>query len=304
MSLSRFLERPDVIATLKPLRPKTPRTLDVPLKVEPRSNRYLLVGTAFDYLLRFDLQRRAPHAVARPWVAEHSCDILWHEGHRVGDKSVFISGGLDALKDVVDPSDYLPPEEVGRRARAVVAKAKSAVASYLKCKTPTDAQLFELGAHAIRLAKLDQVLREFRLDPRFEEADGEDVEDLLGLLKIVPFDSLSHRKTLLLNPAFAESSLLVGGADADLIAGDLLVDFKVTKTSKMTARNLDQLLGYYLLIRHYRQQHPEFPEIKRVALYFARHGLLWPLDVTVWTEHPGFPAVQEWFFERARDVSK
>jgi hypothetical protein len=196
----------------------------------------------------------------------------------------------------------MPPEEVGKRARAIVEKAKSAVTSYLKSKTPTRAQLSELAAHAIRLAKLDQVVRELRLDPRFEEAESEDVEDVLSMLEIVPFNSLLHPKTLFLNPTFAESSELVGGADADLIAGDLLVDFKVTKASKMHARDLDQLLGYYLLIRHHRQHHSTFPEIKRVALYFARHGLLWPLDVTVWTDHPEFAKIEKGFFKRAKDA--
>ena len=57
MSLSSFLEQPDVMAVLKPLRPESRRKIDVPIKVEPRSGRYILVGTAFDYLLRFELQR-------------------------------------------------------------------------------------------------------------------------------------------------------------------------------------------------------------------------------------------------------
>ena len=297
MSLSSFLDQPDVMAAVKPLRPKTPRKIDVPLRVEPRSDRYIMVGTAFDYLLRFEFQRRAPHAVAETWVAEDSCNLLWSV-----DKYGRPAISFDALKDVVDPKDYLPPEEVGKRARAIVEMAKSAVAAYLKTKTPTRSQRSDLAAHAIRLAKLDQVYRALMLDPHFQQAEDEDVEDLLSMLDIVPFDSLLHPKTLLLNPTFAESSVLVGGADADLIAGDLLVDFKVTKASKMHARDLDQLLGYYLLARHHRQYHPAFPEIRRVALYFARHGLLWPLDVTAWTNHPEFPAVQEWFFKCAKDV--
>jgi hypothetical protein len=122
------------------------------------------------------------------------------------------------------------------------------------------------------------------------------------MLEIVPFDSLLHRKTLFLNPTLKESSELVGGADLDLIAGNLLVDFKVSKVSEMYAKYLDQLLGYYLLVRRHRQHHPTFPEIRRVALYFCRHGLLWPLDVTVWTSHPDFPKLEEWFFKRAGEV--
>ena len=46
-------------------------------------------------------------------------------------------------------------------------------------KTPNRVALAELAAHAIRLAKLDDVYRALDLDPTFEEADPEDVEDLL-----------------------------------------------------------------------------------------------------------------------------
>ena len=62
------------------------------------------------------------------------------------------------------------------------------------------------------------------------------MEDLLSMLEIVPFGSLLHKKTVLLNPTFEESSVLVGGADADLIAGDLLIDFKVTKMARCPRR--------------------------------------------------------------------
>jgi hypothetical protein len=61
MSLTSFVEMPDVRAKIKPLRPILPRKLSVPLKVQPRSKRSMLVGTAFDDLLRSELERRAPH---------------------------------------------------------------------------------------------------------------------------------------------------------------------------------------------------------------------------------------------------
>ena len=158
------------------------------------------------------------------------------------------------------------------------------------------------AAHAIRLAKLDPVYRALRLDPRFEDADSEDVEDLLAMLNIIPFDSLLHKDSLLLNPTFGESSQIVGGADADLIAGNLLVDFKVTKKGEMSVRDLDQLLGYYFLARRQRHLDPKFPEIKGVALYFCRHGHLWPLDVATWIDQPEFLDIEKWFFSHAKEV--
>lgn len=193
-------------------------------------------------------------------------------------------------------------EEVAERALAVVEKAKFAVAAYLKKRTPSRSEQADLAGHAIRLAKLDEVCRAGGLDSSFQEAAPEDVQDLLAMLAIVPFELLLHGNILLLNPSFRESSTLVGGADADLIAGDLLVDFKVTKQGEMNTKDLDQLLGYFLLTRHLRRANPEFPEVKRVALYFCRHAHLWVLDAVKWTEHPEFAKTEEWFFMRAKEV--
>src|SRR4051794_1407009 len=101
MSLTSFLKMRDVADKVKPLRPKLPRKIDVPLRIEPRSNRYPMVGTAFDYLLRFELHRRAPHAVTERWIAERAPDILWKDTGRS-------AGGPDLLWEVADLDSYLP----------------------------------------------------------------------------------------------------------------------------------------------------------------------------------------------------
>lgn len=294
MSLTSFVNLPEVKAKLKPLRPKLPRKLNIPIKVPPRSEHYMLVGTAFDYLLRFELQRRAPHAICERWVAEYAPELICRE-----NGSTWV--GRDLLVNA--PADqYMPPEEVAERMSAVLEKAKVSVDAYLKVKLPTPAMQAELAAHAIRLAKLDSVYREGQLEPDFEEADPEDIQDLLDLLAIVPFDDLLHDRVLLLNPTFGMASLLVGGADADLIAGDLLVDFKVTTKDEIDAKSLDQIFGYFLLARKQRLADPRFPVVNRLGLYFCRHGYLWSLEASIWTSHPEFSAIEEWFFEYAADV--
>jgi len=251
----------------------------------------MLVGTAFDYLLRFELQRRAPHAISERWVAEYATDIIWQ-----ATKSVSV--GMDLMADVA-PDQYTPPEEVARQARTLLENAKSTVAAYLQTKSPTVDMQAELAAHAIKLAKLDSVYRAGRLEPGFEEASPEDVEDLVDLLAIVPFDDLLHDKMLLLNPTFGEASHLVGGADTDLIAGELLVDFKTTKKGEINVGNLDQLLGYLLLARKQRRADPMFPTIDRLGLYFCRHGYLWSLESSAWLSNPEFLEIEQWFFRRA-----
>src|SRR5262249_19500688 len=189
-----------------------------------------------------------------------------------------------------------------KRARALLVNAKVTVDAFLKVKTPTATVQAELAAHTIRLAKLDSVYRAGRLEPGFEEASPEDVQDLVGLLAIVPFDDLLHDKVLLLNPTFGQASHLVGGADTDLIAGDLLVDFKTTKSGEIDVANLDQILGYLLLARKQRSVAPAFPMINRLGLYFCRHGYLWSLEASTWTSNPEFPGIEQWFFQRAGEV--
>jgi hypothetical protein len=309
MSLKHFIEKADVKAKLKLLRPGSARKIAAALSVEPRSKRYMVVGSAFDYLLRFELQRRAPHAVTRCWRAELAADLVWWENEKGcgflnlsrDDKGVIsvCHAELDVLTD-----DESLAKEVAGKMRKVVEKAKSAHAAYLKSTSPTRAEQAELARHAIRLAKLDDLPAASRIDPTFEEATEEDVEDVLALLAIVPFNALLHDKVLLLNPVFGQTSLLVGGADADLIVGDMLVDFKTTKSDTMAVQDLDQLLGYYLLTRRQRQADPTFPAINRLALYFCRHAYLWTWDTTIWTEHPVFAETEEWFFTRANEVFK
>lgn len=294
MSLTSFVGMPEVKAKLKPLRPKLPRKLSATLQVEPRSKRYMLVGTAFDYLLRFEVQRRAPHAISERWVAEHAPESIWRETDSV-------SVGMDLMADVA-PDQYMPPEEVAKRARTLLENAKAAVAAYLKVKAPSAVTQAKLAAHAIRLAKLDAVYRAGRLEPGFEEASPEDVQDLVELLAIVPFDDLMHDKMLLLNPTFRSASHLVSGADIDLIVGDLLVDFKTTKKGEINVGNFDQLLGYLLLARKQRIADPTFPVINRLGLYFCRHGYLWSLESSAWTSNPEFLEIEHWFFRRADEV--
>lgn len=402
MSLTEFVQRPEVVAKIKPLRPKLPRKIAALVKAAPRTKHYMVVGSAFDYLLRFEIQRRAPHAVACPWVAEAAPDCTWQNGFfvhltkkdkgpmtfsteedalaylakryggmaplpaeagsgplRFADALAYSAKGyrgmvalsvqdgssffirlakddkrvvvrsfarlfeygkgraamsiINLLKDnkgVVtlpggpgdDEGDEELAKETAGRMRHVVERAKSAFSGYLKDRSPTPVEQADFAGHAIRLAKLDGMSRALRFDPSFEEADPEDMQDLLDLLAVVPWGELVHDKVLLLNPMFGESSSLVGGADTDLIAGDTLIDFKTTKTDEMKPEHLDQLLGYFLLARNEHCTGPTFPEIKRLGIYFSRHAHLWAQDVSLWTRHPDFPELEKWFFGHAKEV--
>lgn len=55
------------------------------------------------------------------------------------------------------------------------------------------------------------------------------------------------KRELVCNPNFGESSILVGGADADFLIDKTLVDIKTTKYYKYHEKDIHQLIGYYIL---------------------------------------------------------
>lgn len=76
MSLTSFIQRPDVKVFLRQHIQMSRVKFPVRLVCEPLTTHYGLIGTAFDYLCRFCLQRCYPHAIARKWVAEETLSLL------------------------------------------------------------------------------------------------------------------------------------------------------------------------------------------------------------------------------------
>jgi hypothetical protein len=344
MSVTTFVREKEHAAKLRILRPPPPRAIGVPLLVPPRSNRYGLIGTAFDYLLRFDIKRRAPHAISKPWAAASSLERLFRQvkqadgsyrslipDDQLAPMALFVArDSIDDLGDYVSlgreksidakgrayefevgvPIARKPGEtyhdslaiafRVGRRALKIIENARATYEKFIEQREVNREDQEALARCCIRLARVDVVLRAARVDPAMlQEPEPDDVAELIDLLGIVPFDSLLNQERLILNPTFGESSMRIGGADSDLISRDMLVDFKSTKEGSIAAPWLDQLLGYYLLCRNERTRDPGFPEIKRLGLYFVRHGFLWVRAASEWTNHPQFAEIEKWFLATA-----
>lgn len=287
MSLTDFIKRPEVVARIKPFRPEV-RWSNFEPKVPRVYQNPSLTGTAFDYFLRFELQRRAPHAKHTKWVAEQVPTILEASVMLGREADLVFLGGKDS---------YIPADELGHRVGIVCERARAAVDGYARGAAPSPEGLREIAAWAARLAKIDGIYRRREVDPTFEEAPSDLVAELVDLLAVVPFDRLIHPDRMLLNPTFGEASALVGSADADLISGDVLLDFKTTKSSEVRGEHMDQLFGYFLLNRR-----AGFPEVKRVGLYFSRYGRTRFGETAVWTQKAEFAETERWFFKRAEEV--
>lgn len=251
----------------------------------PLSNRYSLVGTAFDYLMRFYLKWLNPDAVTTQWVAE----------------LVLTTPSSPLLQDVVINGRsgeivHFRETELTRKAQWVIEQAKADYKDYLSSGQVTD-QLIE---SALRLAQLDPVFRAGVVDENLGTVHKEDVDDLRKLISLVDPQFFKASRLCLLNPTFGEASRLVGGADADLVIDDAIIDIKTTKNLRLERDHFNQLIGYFILheIAGVGGLIPK-PEIRRVGIYFSRFGYLHLIDLDDVILPETFSVFVEWFRTRA-----
>ena len=88
------------------------------------------------------------------------------------------------------------------------------------------------------------------------------------------------KKIIVLNPTFGEGSRIVGGADADIIIDNTLIDIKTTMNLKLRREWFHQIIGYYILSRiggidGVSPKH----KINKLGFYFSRYGELYTITV-------------------------
>ena len=246
---------------------KSPK-LSGKLRAPPQTKHYSLIGTAFDYLLRFHVERLNPDALTSDWVAELAVEVTRPKPE--------IYEKLTKTIDVIKKGPYADFLKTGKLSETLVAST-------------------------IILAKLDLILRIGRLDPNILDYQDEDVLDLRNLISIVDDSLFKSKNFCSLNPTFGNASGLVGGADADLIIDDTLIDIKTTKNLKFEREYYNQLIGYYVLskIGHIDGLNNK---IKKVGIYFSRHGIFHSIPVSQIEENPQFNSFVKWFEDEARSV--
>jgi hypothetical protein len=265
MSLTSFLSNnQDVRDRFRQQFNKPPLATDKDLLAPPLSNRYTLVGTAFDYLLRFYAKRLNPDAIERQWVAEHC----------LTRPSPLLVGAIDFDLDT------------------------GTVVSYTETKLTKRAK--RIFKSALCLAQLDPIWRAGFIDKNMGNVKDEDIEDLRKLLSIVEPKLFKAKHLCLLNPTFGEASRLVGGADADLLIDDLLIDIKTTKKLDFKTTFFHQLMGYVVLheIARVGDLKPK-PPVTKAGIYFARHAHLHVFQLDAVIDRDSFPEFVRWFKERA-----
>lgn len=255
------------------------------LLAAPLSNRYSLVGTAFDYLLRFYLKKLNPDAVTNKWIAENSIS------HPLSPllKDVVIDGNTGKIS--------YTETELTKKAAQIIEQAKANYSEYLSSGQITDS----LIETTLRLAQLDPVFRARVVDQNLGNVFKEDVDDLRHLITIVKPELFKAKCLCLLNPTFGEASRLVGGADADLFIDQAIIDIKTTKKLELQRDHFNQLIGYLVLheiggIGELTQK----PEISTVGIYFSRYAYLYTIDLQSVIHQETFADFVNWFTDKAK----
>jgi hypothetical protein len=241
MSLTRFLDNTESRSRFKAAF-KKPR-LDLSafkLVAPPQTTNYGLVGCAFDYLFRFNIQHRNPKAIAHPWFVETKL-------------------GLG-----------------GKKADNTIKEAKKHVAKYLQSGLVTD----ELLACCLKLSVLESFYRSGISDAFENfKVNKNDVKDLKAICDNLDFNSFKEKHYIELNPSFGRASKAIRGADADLILDNTIVDIKCTKNLEIDRDDYNQILGYYALNTIEKNTKSKRPEINSVAIYFARYKAFVSFDL-------------------------
>jgi len=136
-------------------------------------------------------------------------------------------------------------------------------------------EINDLLSDCIVLANLEPLARgasEYMYwSPDLFRIEDSDIEDLRNLVALVDSKLFIAKRQCVLNPIFGKSSLIVGGADADFIFDDTIIDIKTTKYLKFERQSFRQLLGYFML--NLREDNM-YGKINKLGIYYSRFGVL------------------------------
>ncbi len=288
MSLTRIIENDKTVREefSKYIRiPETPKSFEtlVPRIIESTQ----VIAQAFDYLMRFHLERihskEMVHKIS--WIASKSYTLCVNQ----------------YLKDY---SLAMDAEKIKKEKRTIsflnfqLIHCTHELNKFLKKRELTD----DLLDRCLFLARLDELYRikKFNKDinKRITEEEASELRNLYFVMIKIP---LIAKKHVYLNPDFGMASTLAKGADADFILDDILVDIKVHSKISITKDLIYQLIGYVMLNHLGGINKTGRPiAINYIAAYFARHGafIKYPIEEIISKEN--LEILTKWFSDYLR----
>lgn len=276
MSVKSFIMGPPFHEKFLSTITRPPCKLNKPILAPPLTSDYQLVGMAFDYLLRFYLERINVGSKRSVWAAEEGVILL------------------DPLEGTSDTYE---------KAKSHLDNARKLYQLYIQDGFLTD----ELISAAICLAHLEGTRRSGTFNEAdFKRFDDRDIADLKELMFLAQEQDFTSRKACFLNPTFGSA-----GSNADLIIDDKLIDIKTTKDLVLDRRHLHQLIHYYVLLsldgidvgrKRTLNYFEEVCEVSQICIYFSRHGYLHPMKISDLINPGSLPGFVKWYIEATRPL--
>lgn len=236
--------------------------------------------------MRFYVKRLNPKAITCRWIAEEAENMLLLSYlEELNPETLSFS---DLLNIVHNP--------LVNKIHRIICKAKIHYEEFLRTGKIDN----HLLKYVLMLAQIDPIYRAGYIDPKIGKVSKRDIKDLRKLISIVDPKLFKAKNLCILNPTFGKASLLVGGADADILLDDKLIEIKTTKHLKLRRNDYNQLIGYYILSKIGIIALPK-PEIKNLGIYFARYGVLYTIPLETVINKKRISSFIKWFKKRAEE---
>jgi len=234
--------------------PKLPPSAIEEPSIKHQGKRWGLIGTAFDYLVRMSLASREGVGFV-PKIAIIAIEKYLSRSECTAARNALITGIGCKCKDCQHYDNWM-------------------ICADVAIEAVKNNNIRKMAAKSLSLARLDGFHRPPHVwDNEWfsKESDSDDIRELLELHELWSRCFELPKGKLLFNPSF-DSSPLLGGADADLIVDQTIIDWKVVNVPNRELRtHLAQLLGYSLL------SNLDGKPLETFTLYFARHGVQFSL---------------------------
>lgn len=195
------------------------------------------VGTAFDYMIRFKLEKNK-NVKEISFLAKEVYMHLKNQTSRFDNNFFFAIEQLNSYLNGIETEYYI---------ESII--------------------YFSLFDKLFRNGDMEDLLKVTEIK-NIKQIFNPVYQDLVELNKsIKKIKENFNGNYFILNPSFSQSNK-IGGADADIIMDDILIDIKTITVAKITKEMIAQLIGYYILAKK------DNLKINKIGIYFSRYEKL------------------------------
>jgi hypothetical protein len=259
----------------------------MPIRAQPLIPEHSgLVGTAFHYLLDIYVRQLNPTAITSEWAAERFLQSLQNYLQR--NAKPRFQKSLEGSKKLIRIARLRL-----KKAEQLMSKARDAYEHFLS-QGVIDNQLLR---SVIFLAQMDPKQALFQGYNEYElgKTCRRDVKDLDTLINLVNPNLFKANETCVINPKFQSGPRRYGGAQADLVIDDTLIEVKTKYKLQVYLPEWYQILAYFALttckdVDGMNRSHT----IKKLGIYFARFGELFIVETKDIVKRKSFRSLVRW----------